>query len=227
MSAESPPAIAVTLKLATSLDGKIALADGRSKWITGPQSRAAAHRLRAAHDVVLTGIGTVLADNPALTARDAHGLIQRQPTRAVLDSDLRTPPSAALLTGEGGPVVILTTASSRAPAWKALSEAGARLHGCAKDADGRPLWSDVMRALSDQGAASVMIEAGGRVAASALTAGLVDRLEWFRAPIILGAEGLDVFAALGLEALVDAPIFVREDVQACGADLHERYRRSE
>ncbi|MEO1038044.1 MAG: RibD family protein [Pseudomonadota bacterium] len=223
MSAAPSLAPSVTLKLATSLDGKIALANGRSKWITGAESRARVQELRAGHDVVLTGIGTVLADDPSLTARAGEALLARQPIRAVLDTQLRVPTNAALLSGEGGAVLIFT-AHPDAACVQALEMAGAEVISCDTDESGRVSLPCVLQALHARGAASIMIEAGGRVAASALTAGVVDRVEWFRAPLVLGGDAQDVFSALGLDDLARAPIFVREGAEDCGADLHERYR---
>ncbi|WP_300542897.1 RibD family protein [Maricaulis sp.] len=181
----------VTLKLATSLDGRIALGNGNSKWITGPQSRAEVHRMRAAHAAILTGIGTVLADDPRLTARPEGGC-ERQPDVIVMDSRARTPGGAAVF---GASDRLVTLIPHR----------------------------DLARAMS--GYDTVMIEAGARIAASAISAGLVDRIEWFRAPVILGGDGIPVIAALGLEALDAAPIFTRTGVRERGADLQESYER--
>lgn len=182
----------VTLKLATSLDGRIALASGASKWITGAQSRAEVHRMRARHAAILTGIGTILADDPQLTARPDGAASVHQPDILIMDSQARTPLDAAVY------------------------ENGSRRVRIFRD-------RDLGAALA--GYASVMIEAGSAIAAAALKAGLVDRIEWFRAPVMLGADGLAVIAALGLERLELAPTFERVALSERGRDLHESYER--
>lgn len=204
----------VTLKLATSLDGRIATASGESKWITGEAARLEGHRLRAAHDAILVGVETVLADDPELTAR-FPGRPVDQPLRVVLDSRLRTPTTAKL--ASGGDSLILTVAEP-APIGGAIVEQ-------VKAEDGRPAVAACLSALNRRGVASVLIEGGGQVAASFLRAGLVDRLEWFRAPILLGGEGRPCVAALALAKLADAPRFRRLAVEPCGDDLWERYER--
>lgn len=181
----------VTLKLATSLDGRIALSNGASQWITGPESRAEVHRMRAAHTLILTGIGTILADNPRLTARPEGGC-ERQPDVAIMDSQDRTPSDAAVFAEASRSVTLVPH-------------------------------RDLARAMT--GHDMVMIEAGAQLAASAIAADLVDRIEWFRAPMLLGGDGLPVIAALGLETLGSAPIFRRTGIRERGADLQESYER--
>lgn len=203
----------VTLKLATSLDARIATASGESKWITGEPARLQGHRLRAGHDAILVGVGTVLADDPELTAR-LPGRPVDQPLRVVLDSGLRTPPMAKVAQGGG----LILTAAEPVPVGLAVVEQ-------VEAEDGRPAPAAVLAALEKGGIASVLIEGGGQVAASFLRAGLVDRLEWFRAPILLGGEGRPCVAALALARLSDAPRFRRLAVEPCGDDLWERYER--
>ena len=203
----------VTLKLATSLDGRIATASGESKWITGEAARLEGHRLRAAHDAILVGVETVLADDPELTAR-LPGRPVDQPLRVVLDSRLRTPATAKMA---GGDSLILTAADPRAVGKARVERIEAP--------EGRPSPEAALRAIGRAGAASVLIEGGGQVAASFLRAGLVDRLEWFRAPILLGGEGRPCVAALALAKLADAPKFRRLSAEPLGDDLWERYER--
>ena len=203
----------VTLKLATSLDGRIATASGESKWITGEAARLEGHRLRAAHDAILVGIETVLADDPELTVR-LPGRPIDQPLRVVLDSRLRTPPTAKL--AHAGTLILTAVAPSAV---------GSAMVEQVEAKDGRPAVAAALAAIRRRGAASVLIEGGGQVAASFLRAGLVDRLEWFRAPILLGGEGRPGVAALALTQLADAPRFRRLAVEPCGDDLWERYER--
>ncbi|GAA0215136.1 diaminohydroxyphosphoribosylaminopyrimidine deaminase/5-amino-6-(5-phosphoribosylamino)uracil reductase [Brevundimonas nasdae] len=204
----------ITLKLATSLDGRIATASGESQWITGEDARLEGHRLRAAHDAILVGVETVLKDDPELTAR-LPGRTVDQPLRVVLDSRLRTPPTARLA---GENTLILTAAEPRA-----VGRARVRLIAME---EGRLAISAVLTALSDAGVASLLIEGGGQVAASFLRADAVDRLEWFRAPILLGGEGRPCIATLALANLADAPKFRRLGVEPVGDDLWERYVRA-
>ena len=204
----------VTLKLATSLDGRIATATGESQWITGEAAREQGHRLRAAHDAVLVGVQTVLADDPELTVR-LPGRPVDQPLRVVLDSRLRTPETAKLA-GEG--TLILTTAETRAVG-------GAMVEQVEADESGRPAVAAVLKALKRHGVESLLIEGGGQVAASFIAADAVEALEWFRAPMLLGAEGRSCVAALKMAGLSDSPRFRRLAVEPLGPDLWERYER--
>lgn len=203
----------VTLKLATSLDGRIATASGESQWITGEAARLEGHRLRARHDAVLVGVETVLHDDPELTAR-LPGRSVDQPLRVVLDSRLRTPQTAKVA---GENTLILTAAEPRAIGAAKVVQVAAE--------DGRPTVPAVLKALEIAGATSLLIEGGGQVAASFLRADAVDSLEWFRAPILLGGEGRPCVAALALAKLADAPKFRRLGVEPVGDDLWERYAR--
>ena len=209
----------VTLKLATSLDGRIATASGESRWITGEAARAAVHRLRAEHDAVLIGIETALADDPELTVR-LDGYDGSQPARVVLDSRGRLPAASRLVRSAGEvPTYLVTLRDASAPAGAAHLEV-------IPGEDGRPALAPMLDALRTEGLASILVEGGGQVAASFLRAGLVDRIEWFRAPIVLGSEGRPCLGALRIGALADAPRFRRVSVEALGADLWERYERT-
>lgn len=203
----------VTLKLATSLDGRIATASGESKWITGEAAREQGHRLRAAHDAVLVGVGTVLADDPQLTVR-LPGRPVDQPLRVVLDSTLRTPPTARVAV-EG--TLILTAGDTRPVGSAEVVQVDSKA--------GRPAPAAVLKALRARGVGSVLIEGGGEVAAAFVAAGVVDAIEWFRAPILLGGEGRPCVAGLELAALGDAPRFRRLADEPLGDDLWERYER--
>jgi diaminohydroxyphosphoribosylaminopyrimidine deaminase/5-amino-6-(5-phosphoribosylamino)uracil reductase len=211
----------VTLKLATSLDGRIATATGESRWITGPQARAEAHRLRAAHDAVLVGVDTALADDPELTVR-LEGHAGPQPARVVLDSRQRLPLTAKLV--QSARVVPTYVVSTEAPR-PDLVQAGVRVLQVQSVGDGRPELAAVVRALAGEGLVRLMVEGGGQVAGSFLRCGLVDRLEWFRAPIVLGGEGRPGVGALALSELAAAPRFRRTEVRPVGDDLWESYER--
>jgi diaminohydroxyphosphoribosylaminopyrimidine deaminase/5-amino-6-(5-phosphoribosylamino)uracil reductase len=211
----------VSLKLATSLDGRIATAAGESRWITGPEARTEVHRLRAAHDAVLVGIETALADDPELTVR-LDGYEGAQPARVVLDSRQRLPFTAKLVqTARAVPTYVVTTA---APSPELLA-CGVRVLTVKAAQDSRPELEAALLALKDEGLEQVMVEGGGEVAGAFLRCGLVDRIEWFRAPVVLGAEGRPGIGALAVSKLAEAPRFRRTEIRPVGVDLWETYER--
>ncbi len=211
----------ITLKLATSLDGRIATATGESRWITGPAARQATHQLRAEHDAVLVGVETALADDPELTVR-LDGWNGRQPARVVLDSRQRLADDCKLVaTAREIPTYVISTQPPEAR----LIERGVRVLQVHAIGDERPELRDVVRALASEGLARLFIEGGGQVAGSFLRCDLVDRVEWFRAPIVIGGEGRPGIGALALSALADAPRLRRIEIREVGDDLWERYER--
>ncbi len=173
----------VTLKAATSLDGKIATARGESQWITSPAARARGHALRAEADAVAVGVGTVLKDNPSLTA---HGK-GRNPKRIIFDSALRLPPGARV-TDRAAPTWVFTT--SRAPSAKrrALERKGVAVYVLANDTHGHVSLPEAARVLAREGIAHLLVEGGGTLNAAFLEASLVDEMIWFIAPKIIGGE---------------------------------------
>lgn len=214
--------MAVTLKLATSLDGRIATSTGESRWITGPAAREAVHRLRAAHDAVVVGIGTALADDPELTVR-LSAYEGRQPARVVLDSRQRLPVDGKLARTAREVPTFVVSASAPAPP---LVACGVKIIAADVSADGRVDLKSGVQALATHGLFDLFVEGGGEVAAGFLRAGLVDRLEWFRAPIVLGAEGRPGVGAMAVAALAEAPHLRRVEVREIGPDLWERYERA-
>jgi diaminohydroxyphosphoribosylaminopyrimidine deaminase / 5-amino-6-(5-phosphoribosylamino)uracil reductase len=201
----------VTLKLAGSLDMRIAAANGESKWITGEASRARAHLLRAEHDAVMAGSGTVLADDPALDAR-LPGLADPRRVRVVADGRLRTPPAAQLVrSARAQPTWILSRGDA-----PALREAGVELVRLNR-LDPRAM----LAALAERGVTRVLIEGGGTLAASFLRDGLVDRLAIFRAGIAIGGDGLPALAGLGVAELANARRYRLESVERLGDDTLE------
>lgn len=217
----------VTLKLATSLDGRIATRSGESKWITGETARSWGHAIRARHDAVMVGIGTALADDPELTVR-LSGLEGRKPVRVVVDSRLRLPLTSRLVrTAARIPTWVVTqkggTDATRA---RAFTDCGVELLEVAAGPQGEMPIAAVLEALAGKGLTRVMVEGGARLAASLVRAGLVDRVEWFRAGLLLGGDGLPATMPFGLTALADAPRFERVSVRQAGEDVLESYRRS-
>lgn len=213
--------MAVTLKLATSLDGRIATMAGLSRWITGPQAREAVHDLRAQHDAVVIGIATALADDPELTVR-LPGYAGPQPSRVVLDSRQRLSPQSKLAeTAREIPTYVVATTEPD----PALIAAGVRVLSVRAVGEDRPELKTVVATLAAEGLSRLFVEGGGEVAASFLRCGLVDRLEWFRAPMVIGGEGRPGVGALAVAALAGAPHFRRTEVREVGDDLWERYER--
>ncbi|MEL6285997.1 MAG: RibD family protein [Pseudomonadota bacterium] len=213
--------VSVTLKIATSIDARIALADGTSQWITGPAARARSHELRAAHDAVLVGIGTVLADDPLLTARTVPAP-DSQPMRIIMDSYGRTPLDGRLMSSLSVAPVVIATAGETGAVHGAR---GAQVWSC-RSGDGRVSPADVLRRASVEGIGSVMVEGGGQVAAAFLREGLVDRIEWFMAPIVIGGDGLPAVAALGLRAMDGAPRYRVHATEPIGDDILTSYVRA-
>lgn len=215
----------VTLKLATTLDGRIATARGDSQWITGDTARAWTHGLRARHDAVAVGIGTALADDPQLTCR-LPGLPIRPPARIVFDSRLRLSADSKLAASTGeGPVLVVTGEGANKESAKSLQACGITVIEVERDTDGRPIMAASLREVADYGITRLLVEGGGILAASLLRAGLVDRIAWFRAPMAIGGDGLPAIAPFGIDRLASAPEFVRTALDRVGQDILETYRR--
>ncbi|MEO5337923.1 MAG: bifunctional diaminohydroxyphosphoribosylaminopyrimidine deaminase/5-amino-6-(5-phosphoribosylamino)uracil reductase RibD [Magnetospirillum sp. WYHS-4] len=210
-----------TLKLATSRDGRIATHAGDSQWITGPEARAQAHLLRAGHDAVMVGIGTVLADDSRLTCR-LPGLEGRHPVRIVADSHLRLPLTSHLVaTARDVPTWLLTLPGNQEARLEVYRQAGVTVIEVPPDAAGRPDLVQAAREMGWRGLTRVLIEGGAHLAAGALRAGLVDRLAWFHAPLLIGGDGIPAVAAFGVDRLSQAPAFIRSGLRVLGADVLE------
>lgn len=212
----------VTLKAATTLDGRIATHRGESRWITGEAARHRAHGLRAQHDAIVVGVGTALADDPELTCR-LPGLIPRSPVRIVVDPRLRLPlTSRVIQTASKTPTWIVTYADADRSRRAVLKECGVELIDLAPAGD-RPDMTEMLRALADRGITRVLVEGGGRLTGALLADGLIDRIAWFRAGSIIGGDGTPVAAAFGVDFLAAAPRFKRLSVETCGEDMVETY----
>jgi diaminohydroxyphosphoribosylaminopyrimidine deaminase/5-amino-6-(5-phosphoribosylamino)uracil reductase len=213
----------VRLKMAGSLDGRSALANGLSQWITGPEARADGHRFRARAQAIVTGVGTLIADDPQLTVRDVPGPIGQctgealpltPPLRVVLDSHLRMPVTAKIL--QGG--CLIATASTDPDKTRALQAAGAEVV-VVPDADGRVDVAALLNVLAQRGVNEVHIEGGPRLSGVFLKAGLVDEMLVYMAPCILGSDARGWFDDLNLTALDQKVEFRLQDVRMVGADL--------
>ncbi len=214
----------VRLKLASSLDGRIATASGQSQWITGPESRRATHALRGRHDAVLVGVGTVLADDPELTCR-LDGFRAAPLVRVVVDSHLRTPLLSKLVrAATEHPLWILHRDGADKLRAKALESAGVKLIELPASTIGVDLAAG-MQALAKHGLTRVMVEGGASIASSLLRARLVDRLSWFHAPAVLGGDGWPAAQAFGVTQLDEMPRFRAVSRQQWGQDVLTNFRK--
>ncbi len=209
----------VLYKTAMSLDGKIAVRTGRSRWITGPSARQRVHQWRAELDAVAVGVNTLLLDDPTLTAREPAG---RTPLKVVFDSVARTPPTAKLFAPDeaGVPARVVIYCTSEAPQSRvaALESVGATVVRTSSER-GRPVVAAVLSDLLARGVTSVLLEGGGTLAWDFFAHGFVDKVAWFIAPKLLGGTAAGPLGGLGVASMADA--FELEDVvtQSIGADL--------
>jgi len=217
----------VTLKLASTLDGRIATASGESRWITGAAARREVHALRARHDAILVGSGTVLADDPDLTCR-IPGMERLPMLRVVADARLRTPPAARLVQGaQLAPVLIITAPGHPPAAQTPFIAAGADIVTVPAHASGGLDLPSLLRALGRRGVTRVLAEGGAGLAAALLRQGLVDRLVWFHAPAVMGGDGHPALQGLRLAALSAMPRFRRTAQRAQGDDMLSEFERIE
>jgi diaminohydroxyphosphoribosylaminopyrimidine deaminase / 5-amino-6-(5-phosphoribosylamino)uracil reductase len=210
----------VTLKLAATLDGRIATAAGESRWITGPASRARVHRLRRRVDAVLVGSGTAIADDPDLTARVGERVV-RTPVRVVIDGSLRVPASSRLFARSvEGTTRTWIVCATRARGIAAARRRADRVLEIDRDRSGQVDLPRAFAAIAAAGLTSVLVEGGGRLAAALLRADLVDEVHWFLAPRLIGEEGRPALGKLALGALRDAVALDALRIDRCGDDLH-------
>jgi diaminohydroxyphosphoribosylaminopyrimidine deaminase/5-amino-6-(5-phosphoribosylamino)uracil reductase len=210
----------LTLKLAISLDGRIATRTGASKWITSPDSRARGHRLRASHDAVLVGVSTIIADDSQLTVRE--GPPARNPIRVIVDSTLRIPLSSTVVATAGEvPTCVLTTPAASAKAEEALVERGVNVVRVAANTQGRCDMRSALRALAQREVVSVLCEGGAELAGSLLADQLAEELHFFIAPVLLGPRGRP-FAVdwAGPDDLSAAPRLHRPKWDVSGTDAY-------
>lgn len=215
----------VTLKTAATADGRIATASGQSQWITGDAARADVHRLRAEYDAVLVGSATVVADDPLLTCR-LPGLEGRSPIRIVLDAQLRTPLTSKLVqTARDVPVWLFTAKPADEPAAHALRAAGIEVHTVELDREGFGVnFRQSFAVLAERGITRVLVEAGGLLAGSLLVDGLVDRLELYRAPSLLGGDAQPMTGTLKITDLAQVRRLDRIALRTLGPDVVESFR---
>ncbi len=208
----------VTAKFAASLDGKIATRTGDSRWITVEAARRQAHRLRSISDAIMVGIGTVLSDDPQLTARDEQGRpLPRQPLRVIVDSSGRTPTSARLLQGPGP--VLLATAHASADRINALGNTGAEIAPLPSEATSVDLKA-LFKLLGQRDITSVLVEGGGTLLGSIFDQGLADKVVAFIAPVIIGGAGATpAVGGHGVGEIADALRLTDVEVCRLGEDI--------
>lgn len=214
----------VRLKLASTLDGRIATATGESKWVTGDAARRTVHLMRGQHDAVMVGIGTVMADDPDLTCR-IEGVRAVPLVRIVVDSHLRIPLLSRLVVGATRhPLWILHRNGADKSRHQALAQLGAKLIELPAADEGVDLKAS-MEMLAAQGLTRVLVEGGGTLAAALLRADLVDRLAWFHAPAVMGGDGFPAAQAFGIETLSHMPRFTPVSACRLGEDMLSHFTR--
>ncbi|HLJ05719.1 MAG TPA: RibD family protein, partial [Acetobacteraceae bacterium] len=214
----------VTLKLATSLDGRLAVASGESRWITGEPARRAAHALRGRSDAVMVGVGTVMADDPELTCR-VPGFRTTPLVRIVADSHLRTPLTRKLIaTASESPTWMLIRDGTDRERRHAFADLGIRLIEVAGAQTGVDI-TQALFALGSAGLTRILVEGGAELAASLLRADLVDRIAWFHAPTVMGGDAWPAVQAFGIDHLAAMPRFTRIAEMALGDDMLTEFER--
>lgn len=214
----------VTLKIASSVDGRTASKTGHSKWITGSGARERGHLLRATHDAIMIGSATAIVDDPVLTCR-LTGLEARSPVRIVADGRLRLPLTSKLVRdARKVPVWVLTFPGADAGRRAAFIDCGVELIDVPVVAEtGLMDMKAAMRILAQRGLTRLLVEGGARLASSLVRARLVDRVEWFRSSSILGGDAYPAIAALGIERVDDAPKLSLTHQLALGSDTLSSY----
>ncbi|HEX5616452.1 MAG TPA: bifunctional diaminohydroxyphosphoribosylaminopyrimidine deaminase/5-amino-6-(5-phosphoribosylamino)uracil reductase RibD [Acidimicrobiia bacterium] len=212
------------LKLAVSLDGKVAAADGTSQWLTGAAARADVHRLRAESQAIVVGSGTALADAPSLTVRDAPAP-PRPPLRVLLDGRGRVAADGPLFDPALAPTLVATTERAPASALDAWHAAGAKVEVLPAAPDGGVDLRSLLALLGARDVLTALVEGGGTLAGAALAAGVVDRLVVYVAPVVLGERGHAGFATAGPDTLADATRFALASSTPLDDDVRLEYRR--
>ena len=215
----------VTLKMAMSIDSRTATKTGDSKWITGEKARYSSHFLRSKHDAILTGIGTVLADNPILNTR-ISGLGNRSPTRIIMDTKLRLPVDSQIVsTATEYKTIIFTTGEAEKSKKRHIESFGLQVVTLTGNKSGRVSLIETLEVLAAKGINSVLVEGGGTLNTEFLRSDLIDEFLVYRAPIVLGGDGKAAVEALGISDLSAGATFERTEIASIGTDVVETYKR--
>jgi diaminohydroxyphosphoribosylaminopyrimidine deaminase / 5-amino-6-(5-phosphoribosylamino)uracil reductase len=214
----------VTLKLASTLDGRIATSSGESQWITGELARERAHLLRARHDAVMIGSNTAIADDPRLTCR-LPGLADRSPVRIVVDGRLRVPLTATVVaTARTTPTWFVTLKGDAPERHRVLRDCGVELIEVPPAGETVDL-AAAFQDLGKRGLTRVLVEGGASLAAALLRANLVDQIAWFRSSRLIGGDGVPAITGFGIDKLAATPRFERIAVAELGDDVLETFHR--
>lgn len=219
----------VMLKLASSLDGRTATHSGESQWITGEAARNRGHLMRAEADAIMIGSATAIVDDPTLTCR-LPGLGQHSPVRIVADGRLRMQLTSKLVQSAAKvPLWILTLPDGDEDRRAAFLDCGADIIEVPRGQGGLMDMKAALQEIGARGITRLMVEGGSRLASSLVQAGLVDRIDWFQAPKLIGGDGYPALAALGVQKMEEAPVLERRQVLALGEDSLQRFsfRRQE
>lgn len=215
----------VTVKIASTLDGRVATASGESQWITGEAARAFGHYLRAEYDAIMIGGATALADDPELTCR-LPGLEHASPVRVIADGRMRLALTSRLVqSARTCPVWLLTRPDGDPLRKQAYRDAGVEIIEIILGVNGVLNIAALLNALSQRGVTRLLVEGGPALAASILQANAVDQIVWFRAARLIGGDGLAAIGPLGLNHLAQTPVYLRESTRLLGNDIVETYRR--
>jgi diaminohydroxyphosphoribosylaminopyrimidine deaminase / 5-amino-6-(5-phosphoribosylamino)uracil reductase len=213
----------VSVKVATSLDGRIATHSGDSQWITSGAARRRGHMMRAQSDAIMIGSTTAILDDPSLDCR-LEGLEDRSPIRIVCDGRMRLPLTSKICqTAKERPSILVTLNGADALRRKAFQECGLDVITVPANKIGQLDLGRALEALADRGLTRVLVEGGGHLIASLMNDRLVDEIHWFRAPKIIGGDGIAAVQAFGVNTVEDAAMFERQDIQLLGEDLVETY----
>ena len=215
----------VTLKFGMSIDSRVATFSGESKWITGDDARRSVHLLRANNDAILTGIGTLLHDDPKLDCR-LPGLEQYSPSRMLLDSKLRIPVTSHFaLSAKNYRSYVFTTEKYDVAKKDILTDMGIKILEVPCSLDGHVSLPRCFELMAEEGITTVLVEAGGYLASGLLKSDLVDKLVIYRAPMIIGGDGIAAWHPLGVEQLYMSKKFAIQNIERIGSDIKETYIR--
>ena len=213
----------VTLKLGMSIDSRLATIAGQSKWITGDQARRSVHLLRAKNDAILTGVGTIIRDDPQLNCR-LPGLEEYSPTRILVDSKLRLPVDSQFAqTASKHKSFVFTTDKADASKTEILNNMGVNVFQISSDKGEHVSMPQCLKKIAQEGTTTVLVETGSTLSTSLLQNNLIDKLVVYRAPTVIGGDGIAAWHPLGVEHLSESKTFAIQKIEQIGTDIEETY----